>query len=1032
MGKSALTIDGRIVSRSVSGLLDTEYALFSHGDIELGSHFVGEVREFGYCTSVGEARLRLARSGYDVGLARRAAEICRGDGAGSIADAFARGPVVRRLAQELLASQLFDGDQLNDPTSDGTRAGEERLYEGFYLDLPALSRAMDLPGTATFFQGLYLAALLAESDEEGTLQLGTEAFMRERPPAERSLRKIRFPDPEAMLAALSDVARQARRQSDRVRDRSPSRAKVVARIAEHAGHLTDALARETLRRQEESLLVERAPDRGPLAPLELFRIDRVLSGAADGAVATRLEEATSLLNSYEGTHGRSPAVQYLRDRISLIGKREPAKAIAERASNAALAADGQGTEFTLLAAEAWEAAGQPARALVFAREVIADPLVSEHAHERACRILDLFEFATTSGLHRFTNSEATAPPPPLGSSGPPAPSERPSTLPPFAAFDSGSLPAMPGTPPAEPELPPSLRSAPTQDGRRPSQDRPAATPTTIPPDETEELELEEAPPSLPPQRRAAPPLPARAVATPAAPPVAPSFRNAPTPPARPSAPPAPKKTPVGGIEAPRPPAVNPLPPMRELAPTLHGDAFDMEPPSDRPSTVPTAPPQEAASGAPYLPVAALAPQALPSNLGLAAPRPASLPPLAATPPNRPATMPPAAPSPRKSTVPPASTYTRPTPPSGTTAEMSQHAAAVPSDSPKPTLSSADLMDAAAEAIRLAEIARHQPPEASEFLSNPTDDGWSDDIGVPVQSAVAPPVAPAPAPPAEPPVDPLHVPTRIPTLTPPSYATGMEPVPEAAGAEVPPELPVTGASLAPPRVPSFAPPAVEGAVPDFVVPRALATPVARISVAPRRATPQSFPPPVGDETRFMRGASLPPMAVISEQEVPFAPTTSRGEPEDAISLKPPFPGALPYAASEGPPRNGNDARRYFTALTVELARDYQTHYGLFLRTNVDGLELVQRRISEILTAGEVKTVGEAREVRRHGAFLSEVLARNLGAYWENIDHPDLGHWSMIVPARIRVWPFGRIVRFVKLGTRERDLVSFYLELMARSR
>ena len=32
-------------------------------------------------------------------------------------------------------------------------------------------------------------------------------------------------------------------------------------------------------------LVERAPDRGPLAPLELFRIDRVLSGAADGAVA---------------------------------------------------------------------------------------------------------------------------------------------------------------------------------------------------------------------------------------------------------------------------------------------------------------------------------------------------------------------------------------------------------------------------------------------------------------------------------------------------------------------------------------------------------------------------------------------------------------------------------------------------------------------------------------------------------------------------------------------------------------------------
>jgi hypothetical protein len=351
-----------------------------------------------------------------------------------------------------------------------------------------------------------------------------------------------------------------------------------------------------------------------------------------------------------------------------------------------------------------------------------------------------------------------------------------------------------------------------------------------------------------------------------------------------------------------------------------------------------------------------------------------------------------------------------------TAAMSQQASAVPSDSPKPTLSSADLMDAAAEAIRRAEIARHQRPKISEFLSNSTDDGWSDDIGVPVQSAVAPEVLP-------PPEDPLHAPTRVPTLTPPSYATGMEPVP----AEAAEPLGDLRASLAPPPVPSFAPPAVAS-----VGPPAIATPVARISVAPRRATPQSFPPPVGDETRFMRGASLPPMAMINEHEVPFAPTTTRGEPEDAIALKPPFPGALPYTATEGPPRNGNDARRYFTALTVELARDYQTHYGLFLRTNVDGLESVQRRISEILAAGEVKTVGEAREVRRHGAFLSEVLARNLGAYWENIDHPDLGHWSMIVPARIRVWPFGRIVRFVKLGTRERDLVSFYLELMARSR
>jgi hypothetical protein len=34
--------------------------------------------------------------------------------------------------------------------------------------------------------------------------------------------------------------------------------------------------------------------------------------------------------------------------------------------------------------------------------------------------------------------------------------------------------------------------------------------------------------------------------------------------------------------------------------------------------------------------------------------------------------------------------------------------------------------------------------------------------------------------------------------------------------------------------------------------------------------------------------------------------------------------------------------------------------------------------------------------------------------------------------VRVWPFARVARFVAMGHRERDLVSYYLELEARAR
>jgi hypothetical protein len=84
--------------------------------------------------------------------------------------------------------------------------------------------------------------------------------------------------------------------------------------------------------------------------------------------------------------------------------------------------------------------------------------------------------------------------------------------------------------------------------------------------------------------------------------------------------------------------------------------------------------------------------------------------------------------------------------------------------------------------------------------------------------------------------------------------------------------------------------------------------------------------------------------------------------------------------------------------------------------------------------------------RNGAFLSELLARRLGAFWVDLESSDSARWAMLIPASearagasmqyppepTRVWPFARVLRFVAMGHKERDLVSYYLELEASPR
>ena len=68
----------------------------------------------------------------------------------------------------------------------------------------------------------------------------------------------------------------------------------------------------------------------------------------------------------------------------------------------------------------------------------------------------------------------------------------------------------------------------------------------------------------------------------------------------------------------------------------------------------------------------------------------------------------------------------------------------------------------------------------------------------------------------------------------------------------------------------------------------------------------------------------------------------------------------------------------------------------------------------------------------GALLSEFLARVLDAEWTDITPTELGYWAMSVPPKggvgdsKRVWPFGRILRFIASGG-EDDLVAFFRKL-----
>ena len=126
--------------------------------------------------------------------------------------------------------------------------------------------------------------------------------------------------------------------------------------------------------------------------------------------------------------------------------------------------------------------------------------------------------------------------------------------------------------------------------------------------------------------------------------------------------------------------------------------------------------------------------------------------------------------------------------------------------------------------------------------------------------------------------------------------------------------------------------------------------------------------------------------------------------------------------------GDETRAEMTKLARELARDYRLAYGTTLKTDPVAIEAMQRHLRRRFASAE----RDETEITRHGALLSEILARVLGARWIETRGDDPGGWSMMVPPKTRVWPIGRVHRFLQQGSRESDLVAFYFELERAAR
>jgi hypothetical protein len=507
-----LLVGDRVVLRATAPP-ETEYALFELAEIELRASEPGRVREYGYQTTVEEGLSRLAGSGATASVARECALALTP----LVAEAYARGHAARQVAKYLGPLEMFQTD-LFDAAS--------HAYHGVFLDLPLLANDLGLQGASAALQALYLVSLLGEERPDTTVFLQTEAWTKQRKPGERTHKRPALSAVKDLASAITDLARRG--PQPEIAGVLP-RADVVAFIRARSESAPDDDARALYAGLERAVSVRDMPDKGPLSEPELWAIETKLdTGVLDGVL--------DAVEAAERTRGRTPGTTYLRARASLMIRVEPPKLIAERVSALALSMTSF-QELSLLAAEAWLEAGEPRRAMPYARDLVDAPLVEEGLLMRAQRLLArAVGAAPDKPFDRHKTYADSMPAAPMPPSVPPAP-PRGTLAPPVNAPPPGGEtrtfspaksrtptargnPERPATSPGFPAPPIPRKDADTISAPPPAPSAPPP-PITVPPPQKQ--------PSLPPVRSMPPRNPSH-----------PPASSVPAPPARSmSAPPSP-------------------------------------------------------------------------------------------------------------------------------------------------------------------------------------------------------------------------------------------------------------------------------------------------------------------------------------------------------------------------------------------------------------------------------------------------------------------------------------------------------------
>lgn len=552
-----LLVGDRVVLRSPSPP-EAEYGLFEIADIELRASEPGRVREHGYQTTAERARARLMQSGITAALARECAHAMHP----VLSEAYARGPAVRHVARYLGPTELFQSDAY-DPSA--------QTYRGVFIDLPTLVRNLDVPNErpAATIQALFLAALLDAEAPDTTVFLSTDAWTKNKRPGERTHRRPQLGDPRKIVAALGELAALDPRPE--IRDQL-ARADVLAFLRSRSDAAPDDDARALYQSLERAISVRDMPERGPLADADLWAIEMRLD-------TDQLEGIMAAVEEVERTRGRTPGTTYVRARASLALRLEPAKLVAERVSALALSMTSF-QELSLLAAEAWLEAGDPRRAVPYARDLVDSPGIDEGLLLRAQRLLARSVGAAPEGqrTRTYADSIPAAPMPPSRPPPPVRPSAPPMSAPEVHAPQSFSpaqsrTPTARGAPSAPP--PPSIEQEPVTPpapvaSAPPPRPRPAVADVVLPSARPPPLDLELTPPPMisgvaasftvdlpgPDAPASGSPLP-----PPSSPPRSSPPRSAPPRSAPPRRPSAPLSAPRGAVVETRPPPS--LDPRRE-------------------------------------------------------------------------------------------------------------------------------------------------------------------------------------------------------------------------------------------------------------------------------------------------------------------------------------------------------------------------------------------------------------------------------------------------------------------------------------